>query len=130
MKSFLLTFLFAGSLLAQPAEQPAPGEAQPPGPQPAPALPDASVEVELSIVSNFVDRGEDVGAGYTQQRRGKHGSLNAPLFFQPSVTFNAPVEGLFFNVFASIAMRGRPDTDADGRLETGHPEIRPCLQIP
>lgn len=106
---------------AQPPNAEPPSEPSQPGPQATgdPELPLASVDVELRVVSNFVDRGEDVGAGYTRQRREKLDNFTAPWFFQPSVTFHTPVEGLFANVFGSFALRGRADTDADQRLETG-----------
>lgn len=97
------------------SDKPAPNQNQ----QAEPALPEASVDVDLNVVSNFIDRGEDVGAGYTQQRREKYDNFTAPWFFQPSVTFHTPVEGLSFNVFASIALRGRADTEVDQRLESG-----------
>jgi len=112
----------------EPAREPvensptAPPDSEPPkepGEPREPELPGASVDVELKIVSNFIDQGEDVGAGYTRQRREKLDGFTAPWFVQPSVTFHTPVEGLFVNVFGSFAMRGRADTDADQRLETG-----------
>lgn len=82
-------------------------------------IPEATVDVDITIRSNFIDRGEDRGRNRAVQRGTAYSSREAPGYFQPSVKFNTPVEGLYFSVFTSMAMSHRNDTDVDQRLETG-----------
>ena len=95
--------------------------AQDPEPDPAPAddaLPEGSIDVDLAFVSNYVFRGQDLFTGRAQQKGESYGSHTGEWAFQPSVTFNTPVEGLYFNFWGSFAMAGRQDQDVDGALQT------------
>lgn len=81
-------------------------------------MPDESVKIELAFVSNFIHRGNDMGARYSDRNGDSYGSWTAPGFFQPRVTFSTPLPGLYFDMAGSFAMQGRGDKDIDQRLET------------
>ncbi|MBX7056522.1 MAG: hypothetical protein K1X75_00560 [Leptospirales bacterium] len=82
-------------------------------------LPPASVDVSLQFVSNYVWRGYDLYQNYASQQGRAYGSASGALAFQPSITVNTPVEGLYANAWMSIAMQGRQDTDTDQLLQIG-----------
>ncbi|MCB1324326.1 MAG: hypothetical protein H7A21_17295 [Spirochaetales bacterium] len=81
-------------------------------------LPDASIDVELAFVSNYLFRGSDLFANRAVQKGESLGSHTGAWAFQPSVTFNTPVSGLYFNIWGSFAMQGRTDQDVDRVLQT------------
>ncbi|HNL02684.1 MAG TPA: hypothetical protein PKJ30_16350, partial [Leptospiraceae bacterium] len=134
-KILLVTLALNGALFAQevprdpatenkpttePAKQadPAQTNTQTPSSQ-TPALPDASIQVSLQLVSNSVFRGDDTFKGRAQQKRKQYGTHSGEWMFQPSITFNTPLEGLTFNWVGSFALAGRQDTDVDQRIESG-----------
>lgn len=81
-------------------------------------LPDASIDVDLAFVSNYVFRGDDLFVNRANQKGESFGSHTGEVAFQPSVTFNTPVEGLYFNIWGSFAMFGRDDVDTDQLVQT------------
>ncbi|MEQ9363823.1 MAG: hypothetical protein RIF32_06255 [Leptospirales bacterium] len=82
-------------------------------------LPDASIDVDLAFVSNYVFRGTDLYTNRAQQEKKAVGEHTGALSFQPSININTPVEGLYFNLWGNFAMEGRSDQDVDQRLQTG-----------
>ncbi len=83
------------------------------------ALPEGSVDVDLAFVSNYVFRGTDFFTNRASQKGESYGAHTGAWAFQPSINFNTPVEGLYFNIWGSFAMEGRSDQDTDGLLQTG-----------
>ncbi|MCB1320273.1 MAG: hypothetical protein KDK34_08470, partial [Leptospiraceae bacterium] len=81
-------------------------------------LPDASVDIEAAFVSNYVWRGIDYHSGRAIQEQKAYGPDTGAWAFQPSITFNTPVEGLYANIWGSFAMEGREDEDVDGVFQT------------
>lgn len=81
-------------------------------------LPDASIDVDLAFVSGYVFRGDDLFVSRADQKGQSYGSHTGEIAFQPSITFNTPVEGLSFNIWASFAMFGRNDVDVDQVIQT------------
>ncbi len=81
-------------------------------------LPDASIDVDLAFVSNYIFRGDDLFVNRANQKGESFGSHTGEWAFQPSVTFNTPVEGLSFNIWGSFAMFGRDDVDTDQVVQT------------
>ena len=81
-------------------------------------LPEASIDVSLAFVSNYLFRGTDIHANRAVQKGESYGSHTGEWAFQPSVTFNTP-DGMFFNIWGSFAMAGRTDQDTDYLLQTG-----------
>ncbi|MCR9141865.1 MAG: hypothetical protein NXI24_06405 [bacterium] len=81
-------------------------------------LPDASIDVDLAFVSNYVFRGDDLFITRAQQKNESYGSHSGEMAFQPSITFNTPLEGLSFNIWGSFAMFGRDDVDTDQIVQT------------
>lgn len=82
-------------------------------------LPPGGVDVSMQFVSNYVWRGYDLYEDFARQNSQAFGSATGAVAFQPSVTFATPVEGLYANIWASIAMQGRDDVDTDQLLQTG-----------
>ena len=74
---------------------------------------DASVELELALVSNYVWRGENLFDENLSNREKETalGKASAPAF-QPSITFY-PGENLYFNIWSSFAITARSDKDLD-----------------
>lgn len=81
-------------------------------------LPDASIDVDLNFVSSYIFRGADLFENRAVQKGESYGSHTGEVAFQPSITFNTPVEGLYFNLWGSFATAGRSDQDVDGALQT------------
>lgn len=88
-------FLTAGSLQAEP-----------------------SIDVDATIVSDYVFRGQDLYENKFRQDGEKITGFNVAPAFQPSVNFNLD-NGMFFNVWSSIALTGREDVDTDGLYQLG-----------
>lgn len=82
-------------------------------------LPNASVDVNATVVSNYVFRGNDMFQNRFVQKRKEIDGKNIAPAFQPSITFKTPVDGLTFNVWGSFALSGREDKDVDQRIQTG-----------
>jgi hypothetical protein len=87
---------------------------------------EASINIDLNLVSNYVWRGHDFFRNYAIQNQKSFGSHSGTWAFQPSITWNTPVSGLYVNLFSSIALQGRKDKDIDKRiqLEPGGPFIQ------
>ena len=74
---------------------------------------EASIELEIAVVSNYVWRGDNIFADKaTQDNEAPSASTGAPAF-QPSITFYPGAEGLYFNIWASFALTARSDKDAN-----------------
>ncbi len=78
----------------------------------------ASIDVNLNFVSNYVWRGHDFFRNYAIQKQKSFGPHSGAWAFQPSITWNTPLEGLYVNLFSSIALQGREDVDVDKRIQT------------
>lgn len=102
-KRFVIAAMFAPATLYAQSEE----------------LPPGGVDVSMQFVSNYVWRGYDLYENYARQNNRAYGSASGAVAFQPSVTFATPVEGLYANIWASIAMQGRDDVDTDQLLQTG-----------
>jgi len=76
-----------------------------------------SIDINLSVVSNYVWRGHDFYRNYAIQQGKSYGSSSGAWAFQPSITWSTPVDGLYVNLFSSIALQGRNDIDIDKRLQ-------------
>ena len=82
---------------------------------------DASgIDLELAIVSNYVFRGEDLFTSKAAQDEKVPGAHTGAPAFQPSITFNMPTEGFYFNLWTSYAMTNRADKDVDGNGYKGN----------
>ena len=82
---------------------------------------EASVELEIAVVSNYVWRGENIFADKAaQDNEVPSASTGAPAF-QPSITFYPEAEGLYFNIWVSRALSARSDKDIndDGEVTIG-----------
>ncbi len=80
-------------------------------------LPEASVDVNLTFASNYVWRGYDMYANKFSQDGKAYGAFNTAGSFQPEITLNTPVEGLFVDIWGAFAMTGRSDVDTDQALQ-------------
>lgn len=83
-----------------------------------PPPPKATITVDSQFVSNYVFRGADMFANRAVQNSEQYGAHTGAWAFQPSITYNTPIEGLFFNAWFSYAMQGRGDVDTDQVLQT------------
>ncbi|MBL8018134.1 MAG: hypothetical protein JNM27_00595 [Leptospirales bacterium] len=86
-----------------------------------PKLPNANVDVNVSIASNYVFRGQDMYANRFVQKRQAFDSINQSPSLQPSITFKTPVDGLTFNILGAFALAGRGDKDIDQRIQNARP---------
>ncbi len=77
----------------------------------------ASIQIDLNFVSNYVWRGHDFFRNYAIQNQRSFGSHTGTWAFQPSITWNTPVSGLYANLFSSTALNGRQDKDIDQRIQ-------------
>ncbi|MCB1319892.1 MAG: hypothetical protein KDK34_06555, partial [Leptospiraceae bacterium] len=83
-------------------------------------LPEGSIDVDLAVVSNYVWRGGDIHAvKLAEQKQDEISSNTEAWTFQPSITLNTPVDGLYFNIWGSFAMHNREDQDVDLRIQQG-----------
>jgi len=106
IRYYLISLLLATGLSAREENQPA-------------KIPQSTVDVDLTVKSNFIDRGEDRGRNRSVQRGTAYNSTEAPGYFQPNIKINTPLDGLYFNIFSSMALSHRNDHDVDQRLQTG-----------
>ncbi len=83
-----------------------------------PEPPKATITVDSQVVSNYVFRGADMFANRAAQNGEKYGANTGEWAFQPSITYNTPIDGLAFNAWFSYAMGGRSDVDTDQVLQT------------
>ncbi len=100
----LLILLFTGSIIVQNRTL-------------AQEKQDASIDINLGIVSNYIWRGSDLLRNYALLNQIPYSSFINAWAFQPSITWNTPVEGLFINLFGSFAIVDRKDIDIDKRLQ-------------
>ncbi|GIX42138.1 MAG: hypothetical protein KatS3mg129_1871 [Leptospiraceae bacterium] len=77
-----------------------------------------SIQIDLNLVSNYVWRGHDFFRNYAIQNWKQYGPHSGIWAFQPSITWNTPVNGLYVNLFSSLALQGREDKDIDKRIQT------------
>ena len=77
-----------------------------------------SIDVDATVVSNYVFRGTDIHQGKFSQDGEKISGFNMAPAFQPSINFNLD-NGMFFNVWTSFALTGREDKDTDGQYQYG-----------
>lgn len=82
-------------------------------------LPDGSINVSLQFSSNSIFRGADTFLNKAVQEKKSYGSNTGAWLAIPSITYNAPVEGLYFNWVGSFALEARGDVDIDQRFESG-----------
>lgn len=80
--------------------------------------PKATITVDTQVVSNYVFRGADMFINRASQNGEKYGANTGEWAFQPSITYNTPLDGLTFNAWFSYAMAGRGDVDTDQVLQT------------
>ncbi len=76
---------------------------------------EASVDLNFNVVSGYVFRGDDLtGVPFAAQEEmlPESASISTPTF-QPDITFNTPLTGLYFNIWLSWALTGRDDVDLD-----------------
>ncbi|MFN3604991.1 MAG: hypothetical protein ACK4UJ_09805 [Leptonema sp. (in: bacteria)] len=78
----------------------------------------SSIDVNLNFVSAYIWRGHDLLRNYALLQEKPYSSHPGPWVFQPSITWNTPVKGLYANLFASFALKGRGDKDIDKRIQT------------
>ncbi len=78
---------------------------------------EASIQIDLNVVSNYVWRGHDFFRNYAIQNYKSFGPHTGTWAFQPSITWNTPVDGLYVNLFSSLALAGRNDKDIDKRIQ-------------
>ncbi len=76
-------------------------------------------ELDIRFASNYVDRGEDIFSEYAVQKGRSYGVASGAPVFQPSLVYNTPLEGIYFQLDGSFAMAGRDDRDSDGVLQYG-----------
>ena len=65
------------------------------------------VGINVNFVSTYVFRGDDL---FTDWRVEDDRLLNFPMAIQPDLTFYTPIEGLYFNIWASVAFASRDDS--------------------
>lgn len=91
----------------------------------------ASIDLNLNFVSNYIWRGHDFFRNYAIQQGKPYSAYSGTWAFQPSITWNTPVEGLYTNLFASFALQGRKDVDIDKRIQTapGEPFVNGRISL-
>lgn len=77
-----------------------------------------SIDVDATVVSNYVFRGLDIHQKKFDQDGEEISGFNMAPAFQPSINFNLD-NGMFFNIWTSFALTGREDTDTDGQYQFG-----------
>lgn len=89
---------------------------------------DASIELTTEVVSDFVWRGNSYGGEYLARRNNtQHKGTEQYWAFQPNLRVNAPIKGLYLELWGNFALVGRADRDSDMRLQAfpGGPAIDP-----
>ena len=81
--------------------------------------PDASIALTVAFVSNDIDRGQDLYTDRARQTNTAYGSHTGAWSFQPNLTWNTPAEGLYVDLWVSVAMYGRGDRDIDLLFQAG-----------
>ncbi len=76
-----------------------------------------SIDINLSVVSNYVWRGHDFYRNYALQKQKSYGPHTGTWAFQPTITWYTPTDGFYVSLFSSIALQGRNDVDIDKRLQ-------------
>lgn len=75
----------------------------------------AGIDFTFTVVSGYVFRGDDltgVPAAAQAEEAPESAAVGSPSF-QPDITFNTPLEGLYFNIWLSWALTDRDDVDLD-----------------
>lgn len=80
-------------------------------------FPEAKIYIDNTFVSNWVDRGTDLHSGYAEQRGVAYGESTGAPAWQPNIIFDTPVDGLSFSIWATVALAGREDRDADRKVQ-------------
>jgi hypothetical protein len=87
------------------------------------------MELTTEIVSDFVWRGNSYGGEYLSRRNNtQYKSVNEYWALQPNLRINAPIKGLYMELWGNFPLVGRKDRDSDMRLlqtHPGGPEIDP-----
>lgn len=82
-------------------------------------LPEGSISVDLTVVSNYIFRGDDFHKTAAQGRGIRQAEHTGAAAFQPSITLGMPVDGFYFNIWGSYAMEHRYDRDQDKVVQQG-----------
>jgi hypothetical protein len=90
--------------------------------EPAPKDDAASIELTTEIVSDFIWRGNSYGGEYLSRRNNAAYTGNSQYWaFQPNLRINAPISGLYMEIWGNFALVGRTDRDSDMRLFQASP---------